>query len=82
MILNGDLNQIFIQKRFLENNFYKFDSNLPPRLNEEESMGTPENALKLLWENKIEGWWNYKTHLIQFNICTEEEYWKELKRVK
>ena len=32
-----------------------------------------ENALDLIWTNKVEGWWHYMDKFAELDICTKEE---------
>lgn len=33
-----------------------------------------KRALELLWQHRIEGWWNLERELVQSEICTNEEF--------
>lgn len=74
MQLKGDLNQMAIQKGILEG-WLEVSNTIPPEIDDSED----KDSIDIFWMNKIAGWWNYKDELIEYGICTEEEYINELK---
>ncbi len=79
--LQGDLCQMASQKIALQHMGYTFNSTIPPDITGSNFGGTIKGALQLIWENSMDGWWNYKDELIKENICTEEEF-KETLRIQ
>jgi hypothetical protein len=74
-LLNGDLRQMSEQGAFLRNRGFSVEQNdVYPSLREEDV--TP--ALRILWNEKVEGWWQYRTALVQRKICTEAQWKKAL----
>lgn len=78
--LDGDLNQMSIQKRYLQNecagfNIISQSGYWQPFLENKEEY---DRAISCFWLDKVEGWWNYKSQLIKNNICTEEEFFEVL----
>jgi len=39
-----------------------------------------KEALKLIWDNNIDGWWHYLNQYIKYEICTEKQYLARLRR--
>jgi hypothetical protein len=75
--LQGDLNQMAIQKRFLKKQLFEVGQvDVYPTIRYEDI----KQALILLYFNRVEGWWNYKSELLKFEICTEDEFKSSLKR--
>ena len=75
--LSGDLNQMSTQKSFLiRQGFDVGQTNVYPVLKPNDVT----KALKLIYENKIEGWWQYSKECISRGICTTVEFTQELKR--
>lgn len=72
--LDGDLNQMAIQKQFLEKNNLRVGINggVPGLFSEEDFI----TALRLIWTNKVDGWWGqrYQTRYIRYGICSKEEF--------
>ncbi len=75
--LSGDLLQMSTQKTFLLNKGFDVkQNNVYPCLKPTDV----KKALGLIWEFKIDGWWNYEEKYIEFGISTKEElnnYWKK-----
>ena len=73
--LNGDLSQMYEQKKFLELRGFKLTVNggIPSI----DGSDYPQ-AIKLLYTYQISGWWNYKEDLILLDICTEEQFIERL----
>ena len=67
--LNGDLNQMATQSRFLNSCGIKTkQNNVYPCLKESDV----KNALTLILERKVEGWWNYRSEYKKYGIdCTD-----------
>jgi hypothetical protein len=69
--LSGDLSQMSSQKVFLCNQgFDVSQSDVYPVLKEEDV----PRALKLIYQNRVEGWWHYKERYVKLSICTAEEF--------
>lgn len=73
--LDGDLNQISIQARYLETQcagfMLKRETGFVPGLVGDDEY---KRALNCFWIDKVEGWWNYRDDLIRFNICSKDEF--------
>lgn len=75
--LDGDLSQMSIQRRFLNERGIRTEQrNVYPCLRPSDV----KQALTLIWENHVEGWWNYRDKIIELEICTEENFYNRLKR--
>ena len=73
--LNGDLSQMSIQKNFLSRRGFSIQQNdVYPCLKPEDT----KEALKAIWENRIEGWWHYKDKYVELGICQKEDFDKRL----
>lgn len=71
LYLNGDLNQMSDQRKFLMNQGFSIgQEDVYPTLGEVDAKA----ALTKLWEYKVSGWWNYHSLLLQKGICTESEF--------
>lgn len=69
--LSGDLNQMSIQKSFLNNIGIETKQNdVYPCVKEVDKSA----ALKAIWDNRVEGWWHYKDEYVKYSICTEKEF--------
>lgn len=69
--LDGDLNQLSKQRRFLLNRGIEVvNSNVYPTVAQEDVY----IALKLIWDNNVEGWWHYKEEYLKHLICTKKEF--------
>ena len=69
--LDGDLNQMSVQRSFLNKHGIETkQNNVYPCLKEEDV----SKSLKLIWEFEVDGWWHYKKEYVKYNICTEEEF--------
>ena len=75
----GDLHQMSVQSRFLRGQGMTIGhvDVYPSVRTEEEKV----QALRLLWEHKVEGWWNLEHDFIRAGICTQEEFDMKLGRV-
>jgi 23S rRNA G2069 N7-methylase RlmK/C1962 C5-methylase RlmI len=68
----GDLCQMSNQRKFLLDNGFNIKmSNVYPTIESEEKF---IEALKLIWQEKCDGWWHYNKEYIKYNICTIDEY--------
>lgn len=75
MLLDGDLNQMCVQKRFLSSKGYSVgQTDVYPTINENDI----ERAMNDIFNYSVEGWWHYKKQYEEFGICTEEEFMKKL----
>ena len=73
-LLDGDLNQMSIQKeKLLEKGLPVSQIDVYPAF---DSKIDYLRALKMIWNDKIEGWWNYKNELVKNEICTNEQFKK------
>lgn len=76
--LNGDLNQMALQKDFLVGQGLDLgQSDVYPIVRTEEDW---KRALGLFWRYKVQGWWHYEAHYVKYNICTKEEFARALSR--
>jgi hypothetical protein len=79
--LDGDLNQMISQKKYLLNECLGFKlSQEPgsyPQINSEKEY---VRALGCFFLDKVDGWWNYKNGLIKYEICTLEEFTVALRK--
>lgn len=74
---SGDLNQMSVQKAFLQDNFFEVGQcGVYPAVKDQETF---DRAIKAIWENRVEGWWNYKDKLITLQACTNDEFMAALK---
>lgn len=80
-IFDGDLNQMgIIYTTLLRAGFPVVKNNVYPGFpkNQEDKY---KEALKYLFENRIEGWWSQRSKLLEYKICTEEEFKEALDKV-
>jgi hypothetical protein len=70
--LDGDLRQMAAQEQFLQSHGIRVGRTdvYPGVYTDEDKL----RALKLIWENRVEGWWNYRRQFVEFQICTEAEF--------
>jgi len=74
--LKGDLEQMSIQRAFLQNIGLEVEqSNVYPVLKQEDVPA----ALIRIFESRVKGWWNYKEKLVELNICTAEVFMEQLR---
>jgi hypothetical protein len=75
--LSGDLSQMSNQRTFLSNRGFSLkQNNVYPCLRKCDV----EKAMKLIWEQKADGWWHYCDKYVELNICTKEDisnYWNK-----
>jgi hypothetical protein len=73
-LLDGDLNQMSIQKsKLLTKGITIEQHDIYPAISSQEDY---VRALRVIWYDKIEGWWNYKGQFIKYGICSEEQFKK------
>lgn len=72
-LFSGDLCQMATQARFLgEHGFRVGNVNVYPAVATKEEY---HNAIKLIWENRIDGWWHYRDVLVKkLKACTDKEF--------
>jgi hypothetical protein len=76
--LNGDLCQMSAQRNFLSaRGIQTKQNNVYPCLKQKDVPG----ALKIIWENNVEGWWHYEQEYVKHNICTPEDFQAKLNRL-
>ena len=71
-LLTGDLNQMGIQDKFLKDQglvVKRWDVYPGFRTQKEY-----DEAITLIWQHKVEGWWHYQKRLVELGICTEKEF--------
>lgn len=74
-LIGGDLQQMSTQESFLRARGLDVRrNNVYPCVKTKEDY---VRALRLFWESKIPGWWNYRTEFLRHKICTEAEYMTE-----
>jgi hypothetical protein len=74
--LRGDLCQMSEQRSFLNSRGIQTEQNdVYPCLKSIDI----KNALKLIWSNRVEGWWHYKDEYVEYSICSEEDFRNRLK---
>ena len=70
--LDGDLSQMATQGEFLRKAGFRVGRvDVYPGLYTEEDY---KAALKAIWENRVDGWWNYEEKYVEYGICTSEEF--------
>jgi len=78
LLNQGDLNQLSDQRRFLSMRGFDVE-----QVDVFSAVATKEeyvNAIKAIYESRINGWWNYRDELIENGICTLEQYKENLKK--
>jgi hypothetical protein len=76
ILLNGDLSQMGIMSRVLrEAGFDVRHSDIYPVIQGYEI----PRALKHLWDQRVDGWWNNRGNLIKYGICTADEFMVHLR---
>jgi hypothetical protein len=71
--LEGDLSQMAGQRNFLNaRGIETQQKDVYPCVREHEV----KEALTMIWENKIEGWWHYGDEYPKYSVCTKEEFLK------
>ena len=75
--MDGDLCQMANQRRFLnERGISTAQNNVYPCLKNDDI----EKAMRLIWEQRCDGWWHYEDQYVEYGICTKEQYLERLKR--
>ena len=71
--MQGDLNQMGIQRSVLSKCGVPVNTSegIPYMFESEEVF---VKAMQIMWDNSVEGWWNYREYLINANICTKQGY--------
>ena len=68
----GDLRQIAAQMEFLRKHGFQIGSvNAFPAVRTEEDL---KKGLTLIWNNKVDGWWNYKDRFSRYGICSDADF--------
>lgn len=76
VFLDGDCSQLGQIAEFLEENGFDLGwQDVHPALKTKDEF---KRSLGLIYEYKVAGWYRYKTDLIKYEICTEEQYLIEL----
>ena len=71
--LIGDLCQMYEQRSFLRGHkIVVFKRNKLQQLD-------VEKALKLIWENKVQGWWLYEDQYLKHGICSQQQLTEALR---
>lgn len=73
-IFSGDLNQMGIIERFLRERAYPVvKANVYPGFakDQEEKF---KDALKLIFEFRVEGWWRQELNMVKYGICSQEKF--------
>lgn len=75
LLNQGDLHQMGVQELFLrQHGFNVHQVDVFPAIKTKEEY---IDALKAIYRNYVDGWWNYKDHYVRYGICTEEEFKKK-----
>lgn len=70
--LDGDLSQMANQETFLRNAGFRVGRiDVYPGLYTEEDH---KAALKMIWDNRVDGWWHYDKDYLKYGICTKEQF--------
>lgn len=77
--LDWDLHQIGVMRKFLNSQGLRVVSNNVYPGFEKEREEDFKNALQLLYQNRIEWWWNQRSNLIKYKICTNDEFIEKLR---
>jgi len=79
-IFDGDLHQMgVIYTTLLNAGFPVVKNNVYPGFTE-SNQDEYKRALLYLFERRVEGWWNQRSKLIEYGICTQAEYMAALNR--
>lgn len=71
---NGDLNCMGIQAQFLKLKGFDIAFNdVYPCVKTEDEF---KRAIKLIFDNDVEGWWNYREKILKYGIC-DEQTWQQ-----
>lgn len=70
--LDGDLLQMSQQETFLRSHGFSVGrSNVYPGLYTEDDF---KQALNLIWDHRVPGWWHYLDKYERYDICTTTEF--------
>lgn len=70
-LLNGDINQMSIQKQFLQSHGFDVKhNNVYPTLRKSDV----KRALELIFEKRVAGWWHYDIYYTGYGICNSNEF--------
>ena len=76
--MQGDLMQMSTQRSFLNSHGVQTkQNNVYPCVRKCDVA----QALGLIWQNKVAGWWHYMDNYIQYSVCTKEEFLAYLNRI-
>lgn len=77
-LLDGDLCQMGTMQRWLrEHGFPVVKSGVYPGFKKEDK-DQYVAALKALWENRVDGWWNQKRAMVEHGVCAEDAFGRAL----
>ena len=75
--LEGNLLQMGEQRDFLQEQGFRVGKvGVYPTLSTEQEYN---EAIRLIWEHKVSGWFHYRLNLIETGVCTNEEFSQSLK---
>lgn len=75
--IEGDLCQMSAQRSFLNaRGIETKQNNVYPCLRQEDVA----EALHMIWDSKVEGWWHYMDDYVRHSVCTKEEFLAYLNR--
>lgn len=78
LLNQGDLKQLSAQRRHLEMCNFKIES-----IDVFSAVSTEAEkiqAIRSFYNHCVDGWWNYQEELIQYGICTKEEFLQKLRK--
>lgn len=76
--LSGDLCQMASQRNFLNSRgIITKQNNVYPCVKASDV----KEALSLIWNVRVEGWWHYRDSYIKYSVCTSEEFMKRLDKI-
>ena len=81
-VLKGSFPEMEEQKNFLVEQRFKVKMT-KIGLFHHPALGTEQEyneAIKLIWEYKVSGWFHYKLDLVKTGICTSEEFSQSLRK--
>lgn len=71
---DGDLNQLgIIYQRLSEAGFDVVKNDVYPGFPKDQEE-TYRQGLRFLFDNQVTGWWNQRSALLKYQICTEQEF--------
>jgi len=75
--MSGDLSQMGTQRRVLNRHGVEtIQSDVYPCIKQEDI----PRAMKIIWDNRVEGWWHYESEYVAHSICSKEEFKTRLMR--